>query len=313
MYAKAGRIHEAHGVFESLPERDVVSCTAIISGYAQLGHDEEALELFRRLQMEGMSSNYVTYASVLTALSGLSALDHGKQVHNHVLRSELPSYVVLQNSLIDMYSKCGSLNYSRRIFDSMPERTVISWNAMLMGYSKYGMGREVVELFELMREENKVKPDSVTILAVLSGCSHGGMEEKGLEIFFEMENGKLGVEPVIEHYGCAVDLLGRAGQVEEAFKFIKKMPFEPTAAIWGSLLGACRAHSNIDIGEFVGRRLLEIEPENAGNYVILSNLYASVGRWEDVRTLRELMSENAVIKEPGRSWIELDQILHTFC
>ncbi|XP_050244762.1 putative pentatricopeptide repeat-containing protein At3g13770, mitochondrial [Quercus robur] len=313
MYAKAGRIHEAHGVFESLPERDVVSCTAIISGYAQLGHDEEALELFRRLQMEGMSSNYVTYASVLTALSGLSALDHGKQVHNHVLRSELPSYVVLQNSLIDMYSKCGSLNYSRRIFDSMPERTVISWNAMLMGYSKYGMGREVVELFELMREENKVKPDSVTILAVLSGCSHGGMEEKGLEIFFEMENGKLGVEPVIEHYGCAVDLLGRAGQVEEAFKFIKKMPFEPTAAIWGSLLGACRVHSNIDIGEFVGRRLLEIEPENAGNYVILSNLYASAGRWEDVRTLRELMSENAVIKEPGRSWIELDQILHTNC
>lgn len=311
MYAKAGRIHEAQGVFESLPKRDVVSCTAIISGYAQLGHDEEALELFRRLQMEGMSSNYVTYASVLTALSGLSALDHGKQVHNHVLRSELPSYVVLQNSLIDMYSKCGSLNYSRRIFDSMPERTVISWNAMLMGYSKHGMGREVVELFELMREENKVKPNSVTILAVLSGCSHGGMEERGLEIFFEMENGKLGVEPVIEHYGCVVDLLGRAGQVEEAFKFIKKMPFEPTAAIWGSLLGACRVHSNIDIGDFVGHRLLEIEPENAGNYVILSNLYASAGRWEDVRTLRELMSEKAVIKEPGRSWIELDQILHT--
>lgn len=311
MYAKAGRIHEAQGVFESLPKRDVVSCTAIISGYAQLGHDEEALELFRRLQMEGMSSNYVTYASVLTALSGLSALDHGKQVHNHVLRSELPSYVVLQNSLIDMYSKCGSLNYSRRIFDSMPERTVISWNAMLMGYSKHGMGREVVELFELMSEENKVKPNSVTILAVLSGCSHGGMEERGLEIFFEMENGKLGVEPVIEHYGCVVDLLGRAGQVEEAFKFIKKMPFEPTAAIWGSLLGACRVHSNIDIGDFVGRQLLEIEPENAGNYVILSNLYASAGRWEDVRTLRELMSEKAVIKEPGRSWIELDQILHT--
>ncbi|GMY14167.1 putative pentatricopeptide repeat-containing protein At3g13770, mitochondrial isoform X2 [Fagus crenata] len=312
MYAKAGQIHEARGVFESLPERDVVSCTAIISGYAQLGLDEEALELFRRLQMEGMSSNYVTYASVLTALSGLAALDHGKQVHNHVLRSELPSYVVLQNSLIDMYSKCGSLTYSRRIFDGMPERTVISWNAMLVGYSKHGMGSQVVELFELMREENRVKPDRVTILAVISGCSHGGMEERGLEIFYEMENGKLGVEPEIEHYGCVVDLLGRAGQVEEAFEFIKKMPFEPTAAIWGSLLGACRVHSNIDIGESVGHQLLEIEPENAGNYVILSNLYASAGRWEDVRTLRELMKEKAVVKEPGRSWIEHDQILHTF-
>ncbi|KAF5474091.1 hypothetical protein F2P56_006024 [Juglans regia] len=312
MYAKAGRIHEARGVFECLPERDVVLCTAIISGYAQLGLDEEALALFRRLQMEGMSSNYVTYASLLTALSGLAALDHGKQVHNHVIRSQLPSYVVLQNSLIDMYSKCGSLTYSRRIFDSMPERTVISWNAVLVAYSKHGKGNEVVELFELMREENEVQPDNITILAVLSGCSHGGLEEKGLEIFYEMETGRFGVEPEIEHYGCVVDLLGRAGRVSEALDFTKKMPFEPTAAIWGSLLGACRVHLNVEIGDSVGRRLLELEPDNAGNYVILSNLYAYAGRWEAVRALRELMKEKAVIKEPGRSWIELDQILHTF-
>ncbi|ONH95429.1 hypothetical protein PRUPE_7G069900 [Prunus persica] len=312
MYAKAGRIYEARGVFECLPERDVVSCTAIISGYAQLGLDEEALELFRQLQREGMTSNYVTYASVLTALSGLAALDLGRQVHNHVLRRELPSYVVLQNSLIDMYSKCGNLSYSRRIFDSMPERTVISWNAMLVGYSKHGMGKEVVKLFKLMKEENKVRPDSVTFLAVLSGCSHGGMEDRGLEYFYEMAEGENGTEPELEHYGCVVDLLGRAGRVEEAFEFIKKMRFEPTAAIWGSLLGACRVHSNVEIGEFVGFRLLQIEPENAGNYVILSNLYASVGRWEGVRNVRELMVEKAVIKEPGRSWIELDQILHTF-
>ncbi|TYI65215.1 hypothetical protein E1A91_D09G142400v1 [Gossypium mustelinum] len=312
MYAKAGRIHEAREVFESPPERDVVSCTAIISGYAQLGLDAEALELFRRLNLEGMSSNYVTYASVLTALSGLAALDLGKQVHNHVLRCKLPFYVVLQNSLIDMYSKCGNLIYSRRIFDKMPERTVISWTAMLVGYSKHGMGREVVELYKLMRNENKIKPDGVTLLGVLSGCSHGGMENVGLEIFEEMVNGKNGVEPDIEHYGCVVDLLGRAGRVEEAFQFIKKMPFEPTAALWGSLLGACKVHSNIDIGEFVGHRLLEIEPENAGNYVILSNLYASTGRWEDVRMVRDLMLKKAVKKEPGRSWIELDQTLHSF-
>ncbi|KAF7827524.1 putative pentatricopeptide repeat-containing protein [Senna tora] len=312
MYAKAGSIHVARNVFECLPERDVVSCTAILSGYAQLGFDEEALELFRQFQKEGMPSNYVTYTSVLTALSGLAALDHGKQVHNHVLRFEVPSFVVLQNSLIDMYSKCGNLIYARRIFDTMLERSVISWNAMLVGYSKHGRGREVLELFTLMREENKVKPDSVTVLAVLSGCSHGGLEDRGLEIFYDMANGKIGIEPEIEHYGCVVDLLGRSGRVEEAFKFIKKMPIEPTAAIWGSLLGACRVHSNVDIGEFVGHRLIEVEPGNAGNYVILSNLYASVGRWEDVRSLRELMLKKAVLKEPGRSWIELDQILHTF-
>ncbi|XP_028078027.1 putative pentatricopeptide repeat-containing protein At3g13770, mitochondrial [Camellia sinensis] len=312
MYAKGSKIHEAQGVFEGLPERDVVSCTAIISGYAQLGLDEEAIELFRRLLREGMTCNYVTYASVLTALSGLAAVDHGKQLHNHVLRSEMPSYVVLQNSLIDMYSKCGNLTYSRRIFDNLSERTVISWNAMLAGYSKHGRGREVVELFELMREEKKVKPDSITFLAVLSGCSHGGFEDRGLEIFDQMVSGKGGVEPEIEHYGCVVDLLGRSGQVEKAFGFIKQMPFKPTAAIWGSLLGACRVHSNVDIGELVAKRLLEIEPENAGNYVILSNLYASAGRWEDVRGVRELMNEKAVVKEPGRSWIELNQTLHTF-
>lgn len=312
MYAKAGKILEARNVFECMPKRDVVSCTAIISGYAQLGFDEEALELFCQLQKEGMPSNYVTYASVLTALSGLAALDHGKQVHNHVLRCEVPSFVVLQNSLIDMYSKCGNLTYARRIFDTMPERSAITWNAMLVGYSKHGMGREVLEIFTLMRVDKKVKLDSVTILAVLTGCSHGGLENKGLDIFYEMANGKIGVDPEIEHYGCVVDLLGRSGRVEEAFKFINKLPFEPTAAIWGSLLGACRVHSNIEIGELVGHRLLEIEPGNAGNYVILCNLYASVGRWEDVRSLRELMLKKAVVKEPGKSWIELDQILHTF-
>lgn len=312
MYAKSNRIHEAREIFESLPERDVVSSTAIISGYAQLGLDEEALDLFLQLQREGMTPNYVTYASLLTALSGLAALDLGKQVHGHVLRFKLPSYVVLHNSLIDMYSKCGKLSYSRRVFDGMTERTAISWNAMLVGYGKHGMGREVVELFKLMKKENKVRPDSVTLLAVLSGCSHGGMEDKGLEIFYEMAEGKIGVDLEMEHHGCVVDLLGRSGRLNEALEFINKIPFQPTAAIWGSLLGACRVHSNVDIGEFVGLRLLDIEPENAGNYVILSNLYASVGRWEDVRIIRGLMKQKVVIKEPGRSWIELDQVLHTF-
>ncbi|XP_022154209.1 putative pentatricopeptide repeat-containing protein At3g13770, mitochondrial [Momordica charantia] len=312
MYAKSGRIHEAHGVFRYLPERDVVVCTAIISGYAQMGLDEEALGLFRQLQSEGMKSNYVTYASILTALSGLAALNHGKQVHNHVLRLGQSSYVVLLNSLIDMYSKCGNVCYARRIFDSMPERTCISWNAMLVGYSKHGMGNDVLELFKLMREENKVKPDSITFLAVLSGCSHGKLEDRGLEIFYNMADGVDGVEPDIGHYGCVVDLLGRAGRVKEAFDFIKKMPFVPTAAIWGSLLGSCRVHLNVDIGIIVGQQLLEIEPENAGNYVILSNLYASAGRWEDMRNIRDSMQEKAVIKEPGRSWVELDQVVHTF-
>ncbi|XP_057547862.1 putative pentatricopeptide repeat-containing protein At3g13770, mitochondrial [Amaranthus tricolor] len=312
MYAKAGRIHEARLIFDSLIQRDVVSCTAMIAGYAQLGFDEEAVALFRKLLKDGLSSNYVTYANLLTALSGLAALDHGKQVHNQILRRKLPSYVVLHNSMIDMYAKCGNLVYARRVFDDMPEKTVISWNAMLVGYCKHGMGTKVIELFELMKADGKVKPDRVTFLAVLSGCSHGGMEDTGLQIFGQMVARKEGIEPNLEHYGCVVDLLGRSGRLEKALKLIKQMPFKPTAAIWGSLLGSCSVHSNIDVGEYVGRQLLEIEPENAGNYVILSNLYASAGRWEEVKKLREMMKAKAVIKEPGRSWIELDKTLHTF-
>ncbi|CAA7016817.1 unnamed protein product [Microthlaspi erraticum] len=313
MYAKAGEIEEAREVFECLPERDVVSCTAIIAGYAQLGLDEEALQVFQKLQSEGMSPNYVTYASVLTSLSGLALLDHGKQAHCHVLRRELPFSAVLQNSLIDMYAKCGSLSYARRVFDNMPERTVISWNAMLVGYSKHGLGKEVLELFKMMRDgEKRAKPDGVTLLAVLSGCSHGRMEDAGLSIFDGMVAGGYGVKPDIEHYGCIVDMLGRAGRIEEAFEFVKGMPFEPTAGVLGSLLGACRAHSSVEIGEYVGRRLIEIEPENSGNYVILSNLYAAAGRWEDVNSLRGLMMEKAVTKEPGRSWMQHEQTLHYF-
>ncbi|CAA2983079.1 pentatricopeptide repeat-containing At3g13770, mitochondrial [Olea europaea subsp. europaea] len=312
MYAKAGRIHEARYIFDGLPERDVVSCTAIISGYAQLGLDEEAVEVFCRLQREGMTSNYVTYASILTALSGLAAFEHGRQVHSHVLRSELPLYVVLQNSLIDMYAKCGNLIYSRRIFDKMPERTVISWNAMIMGYSKHGMGKDAIDLYEMIREESNIKPNRTTLLAVLSGCGHGGMENRGLEIFNDMATGKDGIDLGIEHYGCVVDLLGRAGQVRKAFQFIQQMPIKPNAAIWGSLLGACRVHRNVDIGRIAGDQLLEIEPENAGNYVVLSNLYGSAERWDDVRRLRELMTEKSLTKEPGKSWIELGRTLHTF-
>ncbi|OAY74195.1 putative pentatricopeptide repeat-containing protein, mitochondrial, partial [Ananas comosus] len=309
MYAKSNNILEARKVFDFLPERDVVSCTAILSGYAQLGFDEEALQLFIELYKEGMHCNYVTFTSLLTALSGLSALDYGKQVHSFTYRHELPFYVVLENSLIDMYSKCGSLTYARRVFNKMPERSSVSWNTMIVGYGKHGLGDEVIQLFNLMLRE--VKPDRVTFMAVLSGCSHGGLVDEGLSIFDYMIKEK-GLKPEIGHYGCVVDLLGRAGRIEKALDFIKNMPFEPTAAMWGSLLGACRVHINIPAGEFVAKRLLDIEPENAGNYVILSNIYASASRWQDVVDVRKLMMEKAVIKEPGRSWINLDKVIHTF-
>ncbi|KAF7103147.1 hypothetical protein CFC21_104175 [Triticum aestivum] len=309
MYAKAGNIQEARRVFDMLPERDTVSCTAIISGYAQLGLDDEALDLFRQLYSAGMQCNYVTFTTLLTSLSGLASLDYGKQVHGLILRKELPFFVVLQNSLIDMYSKCGKLLYSRRVFDHMPQRSAISWNAMLMGYGRHGIGHEVVQLFRTMTEE--VKPDSVTLLAVLSGCSHGGLVDEGLDIFdliVKEQNAVLS----IGHYGCVIDLLGRSGRLQKALDLIQDMPFEPTPAIWGSLLGACRVHVNVSVGEVVAQKLLDMEPGNAGNYVILSNIYAAAGMWKDVFRVRNLMLEKTVTKEPGQSWIILDKVIHTF-
>ncbi|KAG6413634.1 hypothetical protein SASPL_126348 [Salvia splendens] len=282
LYAKSGNIHEERLVFEGLPERDVVSCTAIVSGYAQLGFDQEALDLFCELQSEGMSFNYVTYACVLTALSGLAVFEYGRQMHGRVLRSHQSFYIAVENSLIDMYSKCG-----------------------------HGDEESVVELYSNMKEENKFKADGTTLLTVLSGCSHGGMEQIGLQFFDEAASAG-GVDLGIEHYGCIVDLLGRAGQLERALHFMKEMPLKPNAAIWGSLLGACRAHRDFQVGKVAADRLLEIEPENAGNYVMLCNVYALDGRWHEVRKVRRLMKEKAVVKEPGKSWITLGQTLHTF-
>lgn len=309
MYAKSENIQEARRVFDTLPERDVVSCTAIISGYAQKGLDEEALDLFRQLYSEGMQCNHVTFTTLVTALSGLASLDYGKQVHALILRKELPFFVALQNSLIDMYSKCGKLLYSRRVFDNMLERSVVSWNAMLMGYGRHGLGHEVISLFKDLHKE--VKPDSVTLLAVLSGCSHGGLVDEGLDIFDTVVKEQSALLHT-GHYGCIIDLLGRSGRLEKALNLIENMPFESTPSIWGSLLGACRVHANVHVGELVAQKLLEMEPENAGNYVILSNIYAAAGMWKDVFKVRKLMLEKTVTKEPGQSWIILDKVIHTF-
>ncbi|KAL6603830.1 hypothetical protein ACP70R_044191 [Stipagrostis hirtigluma subsp. patula] len=309
MYAKSENIQEARRVFDMLPVRDVVSYTAIISGYTQLGLDEEALDLFRRLYNEGMQCNQVTFMALLNALSGLASLDYGKQVHGLILRKELPFFMALQNSLIDMYSKCGKLLYSRRVFENMPERSVVSWNAILMGYGRHGLAHEVIQLFRSMCEE--MKPDGVTLLAVLSGCSHGGLVDEGLDIFDLIVKEQSTVLNS-EHYGCVIDLLGRSGRFQKALNLIQEMPFEPTRAIWGSLLGACRVHVNVHVGEHVAQKLLDIEPENAGNYVILSNIYAAAGMWKDVFRVRKLMVKKTVIKEPGRSWIILGKVIHTF-
>lgn len=306
MYAKSGKIHRARQVFEEMPQRDVVSCTAIVSGYAQLGLHRDALELFNRLLGEGMAPNSVTFAGVLTALSGLSALHGGRQVHGRVIRAELPFHAEMQNSLIDMYCKSGCLVYARRVFDGMPHRTAASWNTIIAGYGKHGLGREALAMFESMAEGG-VNPDGLTFLAVLSGCGHGGMVNEGLDVFHRLMSTH-NVSPAMEHYGCMVDLLGRAGLLERALEIIREMPFEPAPAIWASLLGASRARSNVPIAELAAQMIFKTDPGSSGSYVNLANVYAVEGRWEDTFRLRKMMAARRVPKEPGRSWIETEKL-----
>ncbi|KAI3742313.1 hypothetical protein L1987_59993 [Smallanthus sonchifolius] len=326
LYDKCDCLWDAQQVFDEMPERNVVSWTALMSAYSKRGCASEALDLLVKMLRSGTEPNEYTFATALTCCTGVCGLYHGRQVHNLVIKNNFESHLYVGCSLLDMYAKSGGIHEARFVFENLPERDVVSWTAIISCYaqlgldeealelfrSKHGMAREVADLFELMRKESKVKPDKVTFLAILSGCSHGEMGNKGLEVFDEMMSGKDGVVPDIEHYGCVVDLLGRAGQVEKAFEFVKKIPLEPNAAIWGSLLGACLVHSHVEIWEIAGHELLQIEPENPGNYVILSNLFASRGRWDDVRSIRSLMEEKVVAKDPGKSWIEIDQTLHTF-
>ncbi|RWW18290.1 hypothetical protein GW17_00017733 [Ensete ventricosum] len=289
----------------------------------------------------GAEVRFHGYDALLTACIDRRAFLEGQLVHAHMIKSRYLPSVYLATRLLIMYVKCDSLNDARHVLEAMPERSIVSWTAMISGYSqkghraealelfvkmmeagkaeycyfllhrygKHGLGSEVVCLFKSMVQE--VRPDGVSFLAVLSGCSHGGLVDEGLDFFDFMVNDQR-MKPDIGHYGCVIDLLGRAGKMEKALDLMKCMPFEPTTAMWGSLLGACRVHANVSMGEFVAQKLLDIEPENSGNFVILSNIYAAAGRWQDVARIRELMKERTVTKEPGRSWINLDKTMHTY-
>uniref|UniRef100_UPI0040747504 Synthetic PPR-DYW protein n=1 Tax=synthetic construct TaxID=32630 RepID=UPI0040747504 len=310
MYAKCGSIEDARKVFDEMPERTVVSWTAMISGYAQNGQSEEALELFREMQREGVKPDEVTLPSVLSACANLGALEQGKQIHAYVIKSGFESDVFVGSALIDMYAKCGSIEDARKVFDKMPERDVVSWNAMIAAYAQHGHGKEALQLFQQMQQEG-VKPSEVTFTSILSACSHAGLVDEGHH-YFESMSPDYGITPRVEHYGCMVDLLGRAGRLDEAEDLIKSMPFQPNVVVWGTLLGACRVHGDVERGERAAERILELDPESAAPYVLLSNIYAAAGRWDEAAKVRKLMKERGVKKEPGCSWIEVNNKVHEF-
>ncbi|XP_010912584.1 pentatricopeptide repeat-containing protein At2g21090 [Elaeis guineensis] len=315
-YASAHRLEEAWLVFDRMPERNAVSWTALISGYEQNGEGEAALELFRRMMEEGVGPTPFTLVSVLSACAGLGFIARGKQVHGFMVRRciGLDSFnIFTSNALIDMYAKFGDMAAAGTLFDEMPERDIVSWNSMVTGFAQNGHGKQSLAVFEQMMKAG-ITPNHTTFLCVLSACSHAGLVLEGRRFLDSMEK-KYGVQPRPEHYAAFVDALGRNCQLEEAMEFIKYLhsKHEPSSVgTWGALLGACRVHGNLELAERASKYLFELEPENGARYVMLSNIYAAAGRWDNVRQVRLLMKGKGFRKDPGFSWIYLRSGKHMF-
>eukprot|EP01018_Ginkgo_biloba_P013169 Gb_21054 [translate_table: standard] len=310
MYAKCGSIKKARDVFDKMHQRNVVSWTAMIAGYVQNGQAVEALHVFQQMQLSGVKPDLNTFASVLPACANLAALEQGMEIHECLTKSGFVSDVFVDNALIDMYAKCGSIEKARNLFDKMHHRDVVSWTTIIAGYAMHGHSKEALKLFEQMQLSG-MKPNHITLVCVLSACCHAGLVDKGWQ-YFDWMSEYYHITPTMKHYVCMVDLLGRAGHLDKAKHFINKMPIEPDAIVWSCLLGACKIHNNIELGEYVAELLFELDPKNAAPYVLLSNIYAAAGRWEDSENVRRMMKDKKVKKKPGCSWIEVNKQVHAF-
>ncbi|KAG1346322.1 pentatricopeptide repeat-containing protein, chloroplastic-like [Cocos nucifera] len=310
MYVKCGAVDEARQEFERMECRDVVAWSSMIAGYAQNGKSNEALELFERMKAENCKPNEVTLVSVLSACAQLGSVEVGEHIGNYVEIQGFALGVYVGSALVDMYSKCGNIKRARWIFNRMHQRDVVTWNSMIGGLAFNGFAKDAIELYQMMMEEN-LKPDDITFVALLTACTHVGLVDQGLKFFHGMRPNH-SIVPKIEHCACMVDLLCRSGRLEDAYKFIREMEVEPNVIIWGTLLSACRVHSNVRLAELSVEKLLVLEPENSSNYVLLSSIYANAGRWEEARRVRVLMKNKNVQKLAAYSWIELEGMVHKF-
>ncbi|GAB4843314.1 hypothetical protein Ancab_013279 [Ancistrocladus abbreviatus] len=302
-------LDDAHDTFVKMPKRDVVSWTAIISAYVQAGSVEVALQMFLDMVASGLKPNPLTLTSVLSACGGVGATKFGEQVHGLIFKLGHDLCLFVCNALITMYFKCGSED-GLCIFHNMPERDIVTWNAVLAGCAKNGLGKDAIKIFNRMKLEG-VLPNEITFLEILCACSRAGLVDEG-RAYFNSMNEVYGIKPLVYHYTCMVDLLGRAGELSEAEDLIESMPVESDAVIWEALLGACRIHKNIECAERVAKRLFQMETYKAGTFVLLSNMYASEARWDKVREIRDLMKVHGVPKQPGISWIQIKNKLHSF-
>ncbi|VVB07197.1 unnamed protein product [Arabis nemorensis] len=301
-YANCGKLKVATSLFERISEPDLATWNTLLAAYANSGESEEVLRLFvGMLKSSSVRPNEVSLVALIKSCANLGELKGGFWAHGYLLKINLTLNEFIGTSLIDLYSKCGSLKFARQVFDKMTKRDTLCYNAMIRGLAVHGLGQEAVKFYKNMVSQGLL-PDDATFVVTISACSHSGLVDEGLQIFHSMK-AVYAIEPKVEHYGCLVDLLGRSGRLEEAEECIKKMPMKPNATLWRSFLASAQIHGDLEMGEISLEHLLGLEFENSGNYVLLSNIYAGVNRWDDVEKTRELMKNHLVNKSPGISTI----------
>lgn len=317
-YSKCGRIAACRYIFDQIPDPDLPTWNSILSAYARrrsnyLGRADsaaEALALFEKLQFSSIRPNEITLVALIGACGDFGALCDGAWAHAYVVRNNLVLNRFVGTALIEMYAKCGRLDLAHQVFDALPQRDTLCYNAMIRGLAIHGHGRRALTLFDKMRFDGP-EVDDVTMVAVLCACAHAGLVAEGRNCFTTMEV-DFGITPRIEHFGCLVDLLGRAGLVEEAEDVLRRMSMKPNAAMYRSLIRACRIHNETEIGERLIRKLIQLEPEHGGNYVLSSNLYADINQWDGVDRVRKAMKAKGIDKTPGSSTVEIGGVTHEF-
>ncbi|XP_023005935.1 pentatricopeptide repeat-containing protein At2g33760-like isoform X1 [Cucurbita maxima] len=310
MYARCKVIEDARQLFDKMPRRDLVTWTVMVGALAECSSAVESLTLFDRMRVEGIVPDKVALVTVVYACAKLGAMNKARAIHDYINGTRFCLDVILGTAMIDMYAKCGSVDLAREIFDQMQMKNVITWSAMIAAYGYHGQGGKALKLFPMMLSSG-ILPNRITFVSLLYACSHAGLIEEGQRFFASMWD-EYGVRPDVKHYTCMVDLLGRAGRFDEALGLIESMTVEKDEGLWGALLGACRIHRRLDLAKRVASSLLELQPQNPGHYVLLSNIYANAGKWEDMAKTRDLMTKCGLKKIPGWTWIEVDEKLYQF-
>ncbi|XP_021898468.1 pentatricopeptide repeat-containing protein At1g06143 [Carica papaya] len=309
-YARLGNLESAEELFNQTPVKDAISWTTMIACYSQKKKFREALSVFNEMMVNGISPDEVTMSTVISACAHLGALDLGKKIHLYVMQNGFELDVYIGSALVDMYAKCGSLDKSLLVFFKLSRRNLFCWNSIIEGLAAHGYARKALAMFSRMQKE--IEPNGVTFVSILTACTHAGLVEEGRKRFQSMID-DYSIIPGVEHYGCMVDLLSKAGLLEEGLELIRQMEFEPNSVIWGALLGGCKLHKNLEIAKVAIDELMVLEPNNSGYYTLLVNMYAEVNRWGEVAKTRARMKQSGVEKRcPGSSLIEMESKIHQF-